>query len=131
VDSSDKGDAVMKQFSTLITLLQHISDDNKIERALKAESILASLDLTLVFCLHIFTDILHEMKGVSNMVQKKQLQMSHGMDMINSLKVNVTDKRMDDQCDTYTVNAKEHCIKVGLSCSVGRLSRTRNLPAYL
>lgn len=123
--------AVMKRFPTLITLLQQISDDNNRGRAFKAESILALLDLKFVFCLHIFTDILRDMKGVSDMLQKTQLQISYAMDMINLLKVSLADKRTDDQCDTYIANAKEQCIKVGLSCSVGRSSRTRNLPARL
>ena len=110
--------AAIKRFPTLITLLQQISDDSNRGRALKAESILALLDFKFESCLHIFTDILREMKGASDKLQKTQLQISHAMDMINLLKVSLADKRTDDQCDTYITNAKEQCTKVGLSCSV-------------
>jgi hypothetical protein len=53
------------------------------------------------------------------------------MDMIDLLKVSLTDKRTDDQCDTYTTRAKERCVKEGLLCSVARSSRKRCLPARL
>jgi len=47
------------------------------------------------------------------------------------LKVTLNEKRTNDQCDTYITNAKEQCLKVGLSCSIGRSSRKRHLPARL
>ena len=62
---------------------------------------------------------------------KTQLRINNAMNMIDLLKVTLTDKRTDEQCDTYIASAKEQCIKVGLSCSLARISRTRNLPARL
>lgn len=71
------------------------------------------------------------MKGVSDMLQKTQLHIGNAIEMIDLLKVTLSDMRTHDKCATYTVCAKEQCLELGLSCSVARSYRTRNIPARL
>ena len=101
-----------ERLPTLVTLLKQISYEDNTERAIKVESILALLVIMFIFYLHVFTDILFEMKRMSDMLQKTQLQISNAMDMIDLLKVTLNEKRTDDQCDTYITNAKKQYLKV-------------------
>ncbi len=116
--------ALSRCFPTLMELLEVISEEENRDRALKANALLALFDVKFVFCLHMFTDILHEMKGVSAMLQKTALDISVASDTVCVMKNEISLKRNDDNCEKFADIALRTCRKHDLSCEVKKGRKT-------
>jgi hypothetical protein len=69
------------RLDAILQLLERLCADSNRDRAVVAQAILSIIDLKFVFCLHIFHDILAQMKAASDSLQSVQLHASAACDL--------------------------------------------------
>lgn len=74
-----------KTFSIILLLLNKIILHTKCEKSMEAKSILGHINFEFIFCLHLFCDIFHEIKIVSDYLQQPDSDLGDSCIMVESL----------------------------------------------
>lgn len=107
--------AVYEKLSSIIHLLDTICNDSNRDRACEAKSIKALVDFNFIFLLHVFKDLLKEVKIVSCYLQNPSMNYCEASDLIKNMVETLENMRSAKQCSEYIQLAKTLCIKYDIN----------------
>lgn len=122
-------DAVKSTFSVLILLLHRISVESSTMKGNEARGILEQIDFEFLFCLYLFSDVLRDLKLISDYLQKSDCDMAHACLLVDSLVDTFEQMRSEPgKFNSLMTKVKLIAEENSIELSENRNSRTRQLP---